>query len=96
MEKVDLDLLKDVEYVAKEVDRTIQKHGSPVFHKYPLTFTLLSLFGFSAVLYGFERVFDEISFFYEHPFVLLLAGLAILMATGTLYKWLQNKEINIH
>lgn len=89
------DILEEVEGVAKTVDRGIQKQGRRVFRRYPLTFTLLSLTGFSLVIYGFEGVFDKISFFKEHPFWVLILGLIILLFTGTLYKWLQNREIHL-
>lgn len=95
MTKKDENLLEKAEDTAKEVEKTIQKEWKPTFRKYPLTFTLLSIFGFSAVLYGFERFFDTIPFFNKHPIIVLLMGLIVLAGTGTLYKWLQNKEINI-
>ena len=89
------DLLEKVEDAAKTLDTHVKRGGAPVFKKYPLTFTLLSLTGFSLVLYGFENIFNKIDFFREHPFVVLFIGLLILLLTGTLYKWLQNREIHL-
>jgi len=85
--------LKEAEDITKGIDQEVQKQGRRIFHKYPLTFTLLSLTGFSMVLYGYERLFDKTLFFKEHPVRSLFLGLVILLLTGTLYKWLQNREI---
>ncbi|USN88555.1 MAG: hypothetical protein H6780_03655 [Candidatus Nomurabacteria bacterium] len=57
-----------------------------VFARFPVVFVLLSTFGLVATLYGFEKVIDEVDFFAEHPFMILLAGLISLALTGTLYK----------
>jgi len=94
MEK-DKNILEEAEDLAKSLDRQIKKETKSVFKKYPLTFTLLSITGFSAVLYGFENLFNSVLFFKEHPGYVLALGLLILLFTGTLYKWLQNKEIRL-
>jgi len=89
-----VDILEEVEDAAKAVDKHIQKKGRPIFKKYPLTFTIFSITGFAAVIYGFEGVLDKIPFFRSNPWLVLIVGLFFLTGTGTLYTWLQNKEID--
>jgi hypothetical protein len=56
----------------------------------------LSIFGFAAVIYGFEGIIDKIEYLRDRPYLVLLTGLIVLSVTGTIYKWLQNKELNLH
>jgi hypothetical protein len=56
------------------------------FTRYPLLFVLLSSFGLVATFYGFEKVIDNIAFFAENPYAILLTGIATLIFTGTLFK----------
>lgn len=54
--------------------------------KHPLLFGLMTTFGFVSVLYGFEKFIDRIDLLADNPWVLLIIGLLILVATGTAYK----------
>lgn len=90
-----LDPLKDVEEVAKIVDSSVQKNIRKVYKRYPITFTLLSLFGFAAVLNGLDGLIEKNLFLSQRPGIVLIIGLIVLLFTGTLYKWLTNKEINL-
>ena len=94
MKKEEPDILEKVEDVAEKADKTIQKEWRPIFKKYPLTFTMMSVIGFVATVYGLEGVIDNIEFFHNNPFVVLIIGLLLLLLTGTLFKRLRNKEIN--
>lgn len=89
------DPIEDAEKVVKVVDKTVNKTARRVFRKYPITFTLLSIFGFASVMHGVEGLIENHPYFGEHPGVVLLIGLALLLITGTLYKWLQNREIRM-
>jgi len=57
-----------------------------VFVHFPIIFALLTTFGLVATFYGFEKIIDEITFFANHPILVLLAGLLALAVTGRLYK----------
>lgn len=70
----------------QDLDKLLIENRTRVFERFPLLFTLLATFGFVATLYGFEGIIDSIDLFSENPFILLLAGLAMLLFTGTLYK----------
>lgn len=54
--------------------------------KFPLLTGLLVTFGFVSVLYGFEKMIDNITFLSENPVILLFMGLTILGVTGAVYK----------
>lgn len=92
---VTLDPLKDVEDVAKVVDSKVHREARKASRRYPITFALLSLFGFAAVLNGFEGLVAKNVYLSERPGFVLIAGLVILLLTGTLYKWITNKEIRM-
>lgn len=47
--------------------------------------TLLASFGLVAVFYGFEGVIDSIPLFANNPIALLITGIVVLVATGTIY-----------
>lgn len=94
-QNTEADFLKDAEKVAERITVLAEKNNRSIFRKYPLTFSFFSLLGFAAVLYGLERTFDRILFFQNNPWVVLLAGVIILMITGTLYKWFQNKSVSL-
>lgn len=92
----EIDLLEKVEEVVKETSERAEKKNREVFKKYPIIFSALSLMGFLSVLYGFERILDQFSFSTENPWAVLVFGLIVLLITGTLYKWLQNKEVDFY
>lgn len=54
--------------------------------KFPLIITMAATFGFVSVLYGFEKMIDRVDLFVNHPWILLILGVAILGVTGSLYK----------
>ena len=65
------------------------KGREAAFNRFPLGFALLGTFGVVAIFYGFEGLIDRIDILANNPWILLATGLAILAATGTLYKKLQ-------
>lgn len=73
------------EEAARVVDRLVAEKRQAVFQRFPLLFTLLGAFGVVATLYGFERVMDQTGLS-NNPLLLLGAGIAALILTGTLYK----------
>ena len=54
--------------------------------RFPLITALFATFGFVSLLYGFEKIIDNIDFLSSNPVVLLVLGLVILGVTGTVYK----------
>lgn len=68
---------------------TVSKRRDSVFDRFPLIFTMLSTFGVVATFYGFEGIIDQIDVLANHPLILLGTGVAVLTATGSLYKKLQ-------
>ena len=52
--------------------------------------------GFAAVLYGFEGIINQVSFLGNRPWLVLVIGITLLVLSGTLYEWFQNKEIDLH
>jgi uncharacterized membrane protein (DUF485 family) len=85
------DPLQQIEQVTKETNRYMAVRAKNAFAKYPITFSLLVLFGVMAVMHGFEGLVIQVPFFVNHPGVLFLIGLIILILTGTLYKRLNKK-----
>ncbi len=69
----------------KLINKLIEKR-TKVQTKYPLLFILLVTFGAVATLQGFQRLVDRIPVLSDNPWLLLVAGLVTLTATGTLYK----------
>lgn len=57
--------------------------------KYPLLFILLATFGAVATFQGFNKIVNDIDIFANHPWIMFVAGLLILMGTGTLYQKLK-------
>ena len=62
------------------------------FERFPLVFTLLGTIGLVATLYGFEGVLDDVDFFADNPLAMLVAGLVLLVVTGTLYRQLNGER----
>lgn len=88
------DPLQELEQTAKSINKTVEKNNRNAFKKYPLTFSFLSIVGFASVIYGIEHTLEKIPIAREYPWIVLIIGLVILITTGTIYKWFQNKEIN--
>ncbi len=84
------DPFKRAEQVVLDVHEEVGRYTKPALSRYPILFAFLTIFSFAAILHGFERVMDGIPFVYEHPFVLLLGGVVVLLLTGSLYKVLEK------
>ena len=80
------DVLEEFEKGVREIHSQIEKENEKVFVKYPLLFSLLVTLGIAAVIHGFEGVADAVPFIGEHPLLLFIVGLALLLFTGRLYK----------
>jgi hypothetical protein len=81
-----LDLLRHIETLAKDMNEKMNKRSGSLVGRYPLTFTLLALFGVVAVSEGIKGILENIVIFKEEPLLLLVTGLFILTILGSLYK----------
>ncbi len=89
------DPIQGAENIVKNIHDEAGKFTQPVLSKYPLVFSFLIVFAVSAILHGFEMWADQINLFEKHPSYLMLIGILVLLATGTLYKTLKKtKQIN--
>lgn len=77
-------------HVDERILSHLEHHRGRVQDRFPLGIALLGTFGFVATLYGFEKVIDKISFFGNHPWILLVTGLVILAVTGTIFTKLDD------
>ncbi len=86
MNKEEIDILKKLEDLTARLNQLFGEKGRNVFGRYPLLFALLIVFGVTMVTQGIKDFLEQISFFHNNPFVMILLGLIILIITGTLYK----------
>lgn len=54
--------------------------------KFPLTYALLATLGVACVFAGINRIIAKIDFLDSNPIMLVVLGLALLLATGAAYK----------
>lgn len=88
---METDPIKQVEKIVKNLHDGAGKYTKPVLSRYPLLFGFLVIFSVAAILHGFELWADQIEFFKEHPGVLILIGVLMLVFTGSLYKELERR-----
>lgn len=84
------DPIQEIEKMIREIHDSVSGYTNPVLRRYPLIFAFLVTFSVAAILHGFELVTDEIPFIHNNPYFLILAGIVILILTGTLYKKLEK------
>ncbi len=82
--------LNYVEGVVSKASHNIDGYIAPirtsVLTRFPIVFSLLTTFGVATTFLGFEKIVSNIAFLDQHPFLMLILGISILAATGTLYK----------
>ena len=90
MQKTSESIVEKVETVVEEVqvgiDREIRPIRKSILKRFPTLFLLAVTFGVSLVFYSIETLLSRNTFVVEHPWLALGIGLAILIATGTLYR----------
>jgi energy-converting hydrogenase Eha subunit E len=69
-----------------DADLVLQPVRKSIIKRFPVAFTLAVTFGVASIFFGFERIISEITFLNERPVLILILGIVILAATGTLYK----------
>lgn len=72
--------------VAHTTDKVVEPYRRSAARRYPVLFVISVTLGVSATFYGFERLLAGIEIFDQHPALILLFGLGVLVVTGTLYK----------
>lgn len=78
--------MKKLEQMGGSLTGRAKNLRDSAFARFPVGFVLLSTFGLVSTFYGFEKAIDDISYFSDHPRMILLVGLITLAFTGTLYK----------
>lgn len=73
----------------KEIDSYLAPARESILKRFPVLFSLLVTFGLATTFLGFEKIVSQISFLDQNPLLLLILGVSILAATGTLYKKLK-------
>ena len=86
------DLIENIEGKVKDINNKIGRKNESALKKYPVMFSLLTMFSLVCILHGFELIFAKINFVQNQPWVLLLIGLVILIGTGRIYR-VFNKNI---
>lgn len=85
-----LDVVDGVQQVISDTEHKIESSIKPVrksiVRRFPTAFLLAVTFGVSITFYGIEQLLPQIYFLNGHPWISLLLGISILVATGTLYK----------
>ena len=84
------DPIQQAEKIIKGVHDSAGKYTQPVLKRYPLVFAFLVIFSVSAIMKGFGDLIAQVAFFKEHPAILMVIGIVVLLLTGKLYKWLQK------
>lgn len=85
-----LDLLKRFESLSNQLNQMASMYTKSAVRRYPLTFTLLILFGVVAVSEGAKGILESMGVFSDHPWYLFITGLVVLIFTGNLYKKLNK------
>jgi len=88
--QISLDILKHTEDISNDLNRLMSSRAKAVFRRYPITFGLLILLGVIALHEGIKGVLKEAGLLDINPWYLLIAGIAVLTITGTLYKKLDK------
>ncbi len=84
------DPIQEAEKLLKGVHDSAGKYTQPVLSRYPLLFAFLVIFSVSAIMKGFGDIIAKVELFKNHPALLMVIGIVVLLLTGKLYKWLQK------
>lgn len=88
--KINLDILSHLEGLSSQINDAMAPRAQGIFRKYPITFGLLILLGFTALHEGIKGILKDFSLFENHPWYLIIVGLLVLIITGTIYKKLEK------
>lgn len=86
-----MDPLHRLEQTTRELNDYMHTRHQSAFGKYPLLFSLLGTFGVVITLHGFDGVIVKIPFLHDNPGISFIAGILLLVFTGSLYKRIEKK-----
>jgi hypothetical protein len=89
---IGVDPIKDIEQTVHGLTAEADRYAKPIKRRYPILFALFTIFGISAIFYGFELVFNRIEIFVRYPALLIGLGLLVLVLTGSLYRALHKNS----
>lgn len=75
-----------VDTTEQHIEQTVAPIRRNLLQRFPIISLLLATFGVTATMLGIERMLLQYEVLQEHPFIVLLLGIAALMLTGALYK----------
>ncbi len=78
--------IKKLKSAEKNLVTKLSERRQLVETKFPFVFGVATTFGVVSTLYGFEKLIDRSQWLSENPWLLLLIGLATLVATGAAYR----------
>ena len=85
-----IDTVSFVERVVDKTGKRVDSYVSPVrdgiFKRFPTIFSLLVALGLAATFLGLEQILLNYQTLQEHPWLIFLMGIGILVLTGRLYK----------
>lgn len=79
-------LIQTVGDVFHGTGKVIEPIRESTFKRFPTLFTLLTTLGATMTFFGIERILGETTWLNDRPFLMLCAGLLVLVLTGRLYK----------
>ena len=74
--------IKPVEVIKKQLSKNRDKAAK----KFPLGFAVIASFGLITTTNGLQKMLEKIPILNNNPWISFVVGLAILIATGTVYK----------
>jgi heme/copper-type cytochrome/quinol oxidase subunit 4 len=80
-----LDVLKKAEKLVEETNNKVSQKKRSLMRRYPISFSLLIVFGVVAVHDGIKGLIEEFGFT-SHPVMLLVVGIIVLVFTGAIFK----------
>lgn len=89
MKKAFVDIHTVTESVGDAVvatEKLVRPVRDSLFKRFPILATLVITFGVSATLFGMERLIMEMTWFNNHPFLILMVGIMTLVVSGKLYQ----------
>lgn len=81
--------LQSIERSIVAFEKSIERRRDSVTQRFPAPFIFLSTFGVVCIFYGLEKIIDATPFITQNPYLLVIGGASILIATGAFYKKLQ-------
>lgn len=86
MKKHDKHKASSLKEFEKELVNKITNQRNDAAIKFPLGFALVATFGLIATMQGFQKLMEKIPLISNNPWISFVSGIAVLFATGTIYK----------